>query len=239
MPFFQSCAALTLAATCTAAPGVAQDGASAELADLSARYEASEGQSPERYRSFRAEYASFAERHAGSDEALTARLWLLNQSWWLREEGTMHGEARKQLAAILDGYAASPRLAEVMSYEYVFSPADRDAAFTRILGMTPHDSVKAAALLSLGKLYARSHDEERRLEARARLELLQEKYGKLPYRQTTFGAMATAHLDPHDAAELAIGKVAPEIAGVDLDGRPMKLSDYRGKVVVLDFWGDW
>lgn len=38
---------------------------------------------------------------------------------------------------------------------------------------------------------------------------------------------------------LAIGKPAPEIEGEDIDGNPMKLSDYRGKVVVLDFWGDW
>ena len=38
---------------------------------------------------------------------------------------------------------------------------------------------------------------------------------------------------------LSIGKVAPDIVGEDLDGTPMKLSDYRGKVVVLDFWGDW
>jgi hypothetical protein len=38
---------------------------------------------------------------------------------------------------------------------------------------------------------------------------------------------------------LAIGKVAPEIAGEDIDGKPLKLSDYRGKVVVLDFWGNW
>jgi peroxiredoxin len=35
---------------------------------------------------------------------------------------------------------------------------------------------------------------------------------------------------------LSIGTVAPEIEGEDLDGKPMKLSDYRGKVVVLDFW---
>jgi peroxiredoxin len=39
--------------------------------------------------------------------------------------------------------------------------------------------------------------------------------------------------------DLGIGKVAPEIVGEDLDGRPLKLSDYRGKVVVLVFWGDW
>ena len=32
---------------------------------------------------------------------------------------------------------------------------------------------------------------------------------------------------------LSIGKVAPKIDGVDLDGNTMKLSDYRGKIVVL------
>jgi hypothetical protein len=38
---------------------------------------------------------------------------------------------------------------------------------------------------------------------------------------------------------LAIGKVAPQIEGEDIDGKSFKLSDYRGKVVVLDFWGHW
>ena len=38
---------------------------------------------------------------------------------------------------------------------------------------------------------------------------------------------------------LQVGMVAPDIEGKDLDGKPFKLSDYRGKVVVLDFWGDW
>jgi cytochrome oxidase Cu insertion factor (SCO1/SenC/PrrC family) len=41
------------------------------------------------------------------------------------------------------------------------------------------------------------------------------------------------------AARPAIGRPAPEIEGEDLDGNPFKLSDYRGKVVVLDFWGNW
>jgi hypothetical protein len=39
--------------------------------------------------------------------------------------------------------------------------------------------------------------------------------------------------------KLSIGKLAPEIEGEDLDGKKFKLSDYRGKVVVLDFWGNW
>jgi hypothetical protein len=35
---------------------------------------------------------------------------------------------------------------------------------------------------------------------------------------------------------LSVGKEAPDIEGEDQDGRRFKLSDYRGKVVFLDFW---
>jgi len=38
---------------------------------------------------------------------------------------------------------------------------------------------------------------------------------------------------------LPVGSLAPEIEGEDIDGKKFKLSDYRGKVVVLDFWGNW
>jgi len=50
---------------------------------------------------------------------------------------------------------------------------------------------------------------------------------------------APAASDRNESPNLAIGKVAPEIEGKDVDGKKFKLSDYRGKVVVLDFWGDW
>ena len=32
------------------------------------------------------------------------------------------------------------------------------------------------------------------------------------------------------------GYLAPDIEGSDLEGKLMKLSDYRGNVVVLEFW---
>ena len=51
--------------------------------------------------------------------------------------------------------------------------------------------------------------------------------------------MILAEQPPHDPEDLAIGKVAPEIEGTDVNGMPFKLSDYRGQVVLLDFWGDW
>ena len=38
---------------------------------------------------------------------------------------------------------------------------------------------------------------------------------------------------------LGIGMIAPDIIGQDLDGIEFRLSDYRGKVVMLDFWGHW
>ena len=56
-------------------------------------------------------------------------------------------------------------------------------------------------------------------------------------RRKTLGQVAEARLD--DLHNLAVGKPAPEIKGVDIHGKPLALSDYRGKVVALVFWGTW
>ena len=56
-------------------------------------------------------------------------------------------------------------------------------------------------------------------------------------RKKTLGEEAEARLD--DMLNLAVGKSAPEIEGLDFNGKPLKLSDYKGKVVVLVFWGTW
>ena len=37
----------------------------------------------------------------------------------------------------------------------------------------------------------------------------------------------------------SISQLAPEIVLQDLQGKTVKLSDYRGKVVVLNFWASW
>ncbi len=38
---------------------------------------------------------------------------------------------------------------------------------------------------------------------------------------------------------LSKGKPAPEIRGRDADGEMFRLSDYQGKVVLLDFWASY
>ena len=53
----------------------------------------------------------------------------------------------------------------------------------------------------------------------------------------TLGEVARVEL--YDLEHLSVGKVAPEIEGEDLEGNKLKLSDYRGRIVVLSFWASW
>jgi hypothetical protein len=55
--------------------------------------------------------------------------------------------------------------------------------------------------------------------------------------QESLAAQATGDL--FEMRNLAVGQAAPDVSGFDVDTVPFKLADYRGKVVVLDFWGFW
>lgn len=43
----------------------------------------------------------------------------------------------------------------------------------------------------------------------------------------------------YELDHLMPGQPAPAAAGVDLDGKPIALADFRGQVVALSFWGAW
>jgi hypothetical protein len=68
------------------------------------------------------------------------------------------------------------------------------------------------------------------------LEQTAAKHGdvKLPDGDDTVGQRARAEL--FGIQHLSVGNEAPEMEGEDQDGQRFKLSDYRGKVVLLDFW---
>ncbi len=40
-------------------------------------------------------------------------------------------------------------------------------------------------------------------------------------------------------ANLAVGKPFPAFAEQDLDGKPISLANYKGKIVLVDFWATW
>lgn len=83
----------------------------------------------------------------------------------------------------------------------------------------------------------KSDIEKATAEAESLLVRCTTDFKDVPMRKSTLGETATR--DIFEAKNLAIGKTAPEITGEDVDGVKFKLSDYRGKVVVLDFWGFW
>jgi peroxiredoxin len=74
-------------------------------------------------------------------------------------------------------------------------------------------------------------------EAQRLLEHIIATYGELRDRRGRLVDVARDELKGLQTQ--SIGKAAPEIEGPDCDGSPMRLGEYRGKVVMIAFWGHW
>jgi peroxiredoxin len=54
------------------------------------------------------------------------------------------------------------------------------------------------------------------------------------------GAQVLSGLDRKAAAAaLYTGAQFPDFSGVDMDGRPLSISSYKGQIVLIDFWATW
>lgn len=58
-----------------------------------------------------------------------------------------------------------------------------------------------------------------------------------PVRESRYGKMLEQALD--DARNTAPGMPAPAFVFTDKEGKTVNLSDYRGKYLLLEFWGSW
>jgi peroxiredoxin len=77
-------------------------------------------------------------------------------------------------------------------------------------------------------------------EAEALLERVVNEFGDVqhaPRAPRTLGAVAAGELN--EMRHLNVGQAALEIEGADVEGKKFKLSDFRGKVVLLVFSGEW
>jgi hypothetical protein len=173
-----------------------------------------------------------AEDHPKDTAALDALVWVATNA-------PFGPSGQKAVQALARDHLNSPKMAEVCA-RLVYMPGDEGPNLLRkLVANSPHEAVKAQATMALAQvLMERSRGNPALMkEAEALFEEVVAKYADVKAGRGTLGEMARAEL--HELRELAVGKVAPEVQGEDIDGRPMKLSDFRGKVVVLDFWGHW
>jgi RNA polymerase sigma factor (sigma-70 family) len=72
-------------------------------------------------------------------------------------------------------------------------------------------------------------------EAERFYDLVVQRYSDIPGQDGKLGEPAAQAL--FQLRDLAVGRPAPEVQGPDVDGKPLRLGDYRGQVVVLIFAG--
>jgi len=146
----------------------------------------------------------------------------------------------KALGMLVSDHADSPKLVTLCN-TLSRSPTGEKTLRT-ILEKSPHRDVKGVACFSLAQLLKNNADRggasaELPKEAETLLDRVVKEFADVKMGTRPIGPQAEGIL--FEARHLSIGKVAPEIEGEDIDGVKFKLSDYRGKVVMIDFWGHW
>jgi thiol-disulfide isomerase/thioredoxin len=111
----------------------------------------------------------------------------------------------------------------------------------KILQANEHRHIRCAAAYALASVVQDSPTDRQVEAVELYQQFLKDFDGKHQYHfqsiEQGYRRCAAQELD--ELAFRAIGKPAIETSGVNLDGTPMKLSDYRGKVVLLSFWATW
>lgn len=188
------------------------------------------------YLEFVPEFAAGARDHAGTADAVPFLVWLSRNALHLPEPGFEAG--RNALRELLDTHAAAPEIGQIASLlgrlSTYLGAEEARALLAKVEARTPHRTVRAWAV------YARLTPtlDQAAVDSEAFRAAKAEALGALEGVEDT-----SLTSDVRNRIELrerfSIGMVAPDIEGVDLDGTPFKLSDYEGKVLFVDFWGDW
>jgi thiol-disulfide isomerase/thioredoxin len=165
------------------------------------------------------------------------------------------------LAQSSEGARLRARAFEVLQRDHLHSPAFADICDTLGGSPTPEGdrllrtafekhalpAVRGQAGFWLARSLATQADESGDSTTKERAELCRQAeqqfesvardFGGVAHGTTTLGEAARTQL--HALRYLSVGRTVEDIVGNDLDGKPMKLSDFRGRVVLLDFWANW
>jgi peroxiredoxin len=164
-------------------------------------------------------------------EALDAAEWILLNS----PDGA---EVQTAAEVILQEHIENPDLAGLAQGLERMRHNCSSNLLQAMLDKNPNPAVRGNACLALATLRKEAADFGKNKRATAESEKLYQRviseFGQVKQRGYPLSALARPELS--DLRQLSLGKVAPEIEGYDLYDRPLRLSDYRGKVVVLLFW---
>ena len=149
---------------------------------------------------------------------------------------------QKAIERLIDKYPDHASIERVCAMLGQGGVPKADEMLRTILAKTDKPKVKAAAALALGQALAAKTDQLADMPAEAdKVAAEGEKYLTMAidlYKDSAAQKKA-AEQELKALRTLRVGKEVPEIKAGDLDGKEFKLSDYRGKVVLLDFWGHW
>ena len=176
---------------------------------------------------------ALAKKHPGTNGAWQALSWIVG-----RAGGTP--AAAEAYSVLTTDYIGDERLGDIgLRASRMPHSESLWNSLERVVKQSPHHDVRGRAAFSLAMLYKKQvEDGDGKLEEFKRLmKVVVDDYGDVPYYRGVLKDKAGGEL--FELERLQIGMIAPDIEGEDLDGVAFKLSDYRGKVVVLDFWGNW
>ncbi len=158
---------------------------------------------------------------------------------------------------VLEQHAADPKMGQLcFDLRYRETEAWAEKLLKAAAAKHPQKDVRGQALYALG-IYHRlradpdrfggeklsDEEEAKRLDEAAKyFTEVTKSYAAVttPDGKAVLGDLAASELVRiKNLPNLKIGKTAPAIVGEDIDGKKISLSDYRGKVVLLDFWGHW
>lgn len=175
-------------------------------------------------------FRELARRAKGTSPAAMALLTVFEIASSRDDADAMEDALKEMVASHLD----SPRVEEMAVAVASANPhAGLDALLRRIGEKSPHRGARAAAWLGLGQRLLNGEPKaDRAAEGRRLLESVTKDFADTSYAKTAEGRL-------FQMDHLQIGKTAADFEAKDQDGKAFKLSDYRGKVLVVDFWGFW
>jgi acetyl esterase/lipase len=162
------------------------------------------------------------------------------------DEGEPPAVFREAADLLADRYADSPDIhhfCEAMAGVTGSPPwaVQYERHLRAILDANRDRAVRCAARYALASVVLAA-GEDRQGEAEALFEQFCAEFDgthAYHYRSIEQEFLFTARMQLKELQFHAVGKPAPEIDGLDLEDRPLKLSEYRGRVVLLSFWGTW